>query len=93
MPAVPDLGSGPSATARAWNGHPSFRSREKASGWVRTGPHSGLPNHVTVTVSSGQLDEASVRRPEHPLFDTLPPFGSLGAAVAMQRLLSFESEL
>ena len=26
----PDLSSGPSATARAWNGHPGFRSCEKA---------------------------------------------------------------
>ena len=30
MPEVPDLGSGPSATARAWNGHPGFRYCEKA---------------------------------------------------------------
>ena len=34
-PAVPQ---GPSATARAWNGHPGFRSREKASEGLEVRP-------------------------------------------------------
>lgn len=45
----PDLWSGPSARARAWNGHPGFRVREKASGWIQTGLDLIRGNHPMTT--------------------------------------------
>jgi len=47
--------AGPSARARAWNGHPGFRDREKAPDWVQTGLDLILDNHpmaTTLTLSS-----------------------------------------
>ena len=65
----PDLWSGPSARARAWNGRPGFRDREKASDWVQAGLDLSLGKHPMTNILTPSL------------LDTSPNFRINGAAL------------
>jgi len=66
----PDLLSGPSARARAWNGHPGFRAREKASDWIQTGPGLILGKHPMTT---HQAPSSSDTRPNFRISGSAHP--------------------